>query len=108
MDKSPQQHIYNVGNSEGISIRKWVEMCYQVAGKEVRFKNVYDDIEQRKYFCFYDYEYYLDVSKQHELMADEKSLLEGLREAFVWYKDNSDKVNKKPYFEFIDDTLLTC
>lgn len=108
LDKRPQQHIYNVGNSEGISIRKWVEMCYQVAGKEVRFKNVYDDIEQRKYFCFYDYEYYLDVSKQHELMADEKSLLEGLREAFVWYKDNSDKVNKKPYFEFIDDTLLTC
>jgi len=108
LDKRPQQHIYNVGNSEGISIRKWVEMCYQVAGKEVRFKNVYDDIEQRKYFCFYDYEYYLDVSKQHELMADEKSLLEGLREAFVWYKDNSDKVNKKPYFEFIDDTLLSC
>ena len=100
LDKRPQQHIYNVGNS--------VEMCYQVAGKEVRFKNVYDDIEQRKYFCFYDYEYYLDVSKQHELMADEKSLLEGLREAFVWYKDNSDKVNKKPYFEFIDDTLLSC
>ena len=57
LDKRPQQHIYNVGNSEGISIRKWVEMCYQVAGKEVRFKNVYDDIEQRKYFCFYDYEY---------------------------------------------------
>lgn len=75
---------------------------------DFRFKNVYDDIEQRKYFCFYDYEYYLDVSKQHELMADEKSLLEGLREAFVWYKDNSDKVNKKPYFEFIDDTLLSC
>ena len=105
LENKPEQHIFNVGNSEVISIRKWVELCYQVFGKKVQFKNVYDDIEQRKYFCFYDYEYYLDVSQQHRLMKQEKDLYEGLKEAFMWYKDNEDKVNKKPLFEFIDNTL---
>ena len=108
LEKRPQNHIFNVGNSDAVSIRQWVEMCYSIVGKTVEFKNVYDDIEQRKYFSFYNYEYYLDVSKQHELMPKEKDLCEGLKEAFMWYKDNSDKVNKKPYFEFIDDTLLRC
>ena len=39
-------------------------------------------------------------------MPGEKDLYEGLREAFAWYKDNSDKVNKKPFIEFIDQELL--
>ena len=104
--KKPQHHIFNVGNLNAISIQQWVEMCYSVVGKEAIVKNVYDDIEQRKYFSFYDYEYYLDVSKQHELMPNEKDLYKGLKESFMWYKDNSDNVNKKPYFEFIDNTLL--
>lgn len=103
--KKPQCHIFNVGNQNPVSIHQWVEMCYNVAGKKARFKNVYDDTEQRKYFSFYDYEYFLDVSKQRELMPNEKDLYEGLKEAFTWYKDNSDKVNKKPYIEFIDHTF---
>ena len=103
--KKPQRHIFNVGNQNPVSIRQWVEMCYNAAGKRARFKNVYDDTQQRKYFCFYDYEYYLDVSKQHELMPDEKDLYEGLKEAFTWYRDNLDKVNKRPYIEFIDHTF---
>lgn len=105
LEKKPEQHIYNVGNSKAVSIRKWVEMCYDIIGKTVEFKNVYDDIDQRKYFSFYDYEYYLDVSKQHELMPNEKDMYEGLKEAFMWYIDNSDKVNKKQFFAFIDTEL---
>lgn len=106
LEKKPEQHIYNVGNSETISIRKWVELCYRVVGKSVEFKSVYDNIDQKKYFSFYDYEFYLDVSWQHRLMSYEKDLYEGLEEAYIWYKDNLDKVNKKPFFKFIDDTLL--
>ena len=106
LEKKPEQHIFNVGNSEVISIRKWIELCYRVVGKTVRFKNVYGDIDQRKYFSFYNYEYCLDVSQQHQLMKQEKGLYEGLKESFLWYKDNMDKVNKKPFFEFIDDSLL--
>lgn len=105
LENKPERHIFNVGNLSVISIRKWVELCYQVVGKKVQFKNVYDDIDQRKYFSFYDYEYYLDVSQQHRLMKQEKDLYEGLQEAFLWYIDNKNEVNKKPLFEFIDNTL---
>ena len=103
--KKPQCHVFNVGNQNPVSIRQWVETCYSVVGKEARTKNVYDHLEQRKYFCFYDYAYYLDVSKQHALMPTEKDLYEGLKESFTWYKENSDKVNKKPYIEFMDHTF---
>lgn len=105
LDKKPSQHILNVGNENAISVREWVELCYEVTGNEVSFVNVYDDIEQRNYFSFYNYEYYLDVSKQVELMPETKPLDEGLKEAFEWYKDNTDKVNKKPLFDYIDKNL---
>lgn len=105
LDKKPSQHIFNVGNENAISVREWVELCYEVTGNEVSFVNVYDDIEQRNYFSFYNYEYYLDVSKQVELMPETKPLDEGLKEAFEWYKDNTDKVNKKPFFDYIDKNL---
>ena len=47
LEVKPFQHIFNVGNKEPISVRKWVELCYQVVGREAKFKNVYIDIEQR-------------------------------------------------------------
>lgn len=106
LDKKPSQHIFNVGNEIAISVREWVELCYEVTGNEVSFVNVYDDIEQRNYFSFYNYEYYLDVSKQVELMPETKPLDEGLKEAFEWYKDNTNKVNKKPFFDYIDKNLV--
>ncbi len=105
LEKKPVQHIFNVGNMNPISIRQWVEMCYNVAGKTAEFENVFEEIDQRKYFSFYDYEYYLDVSKQQELMPNEKDMREGLKEAFMWYKDNQDHVNKKPFLEYIDGII---
>ena len=105
LENKPQQHIFNVGNKETISARKWVEICYEIAGKQADFVNVYGEIEQRNYFSFYNYEYYLDVSKQYELMKDVKSLNEGLTEAYNWYINNMDKVNKKPYMDYIDGNM---
>lgn len=105
MKSKPSQHIFNVGNKEVVSIREWVELCYQIAGKQIEFVNVFDDIEQRNYFSFYDYEYYLDVSMQYELMKDTKELYDGLKEAFEWYKYNSDKINRKPFLDYIDHNL---
>ena len=102
----PSQHIFNVGNKEAISVREWVALCYKVAGSEVKFANVYADIEQRNYFSFYDYEYYLDVSKQYSLMPNTTPLLEGLQESFNWYKRNSEKVAKKPFLDYIDNNML--
>ena len=105
LEQKPSCHIFNVGNPEAVSIREWVELCYGVVGKQVRFVNVYDDVDQRNYFSFYNYEYELNVSKQRQFMSDTKSLYDGLKEAFDWYRNNSDKVNKKPYFDYIDKNL---
>ncbi|MGN0470913.1 MAG: NAD-dependent epimerase/dehydratase family protein [Acutalibacteraceae bacterium] len=103
--KKPSRHIFNAGNKELVSVREWVGLCYCVVGKTAEFINVFDDIEQRNYFSFYNYEYYLDVSKQYELMNDTLPLYDGLKKSFEWYKNNSDKVNKKPYLDYIDNNL---
>ena len=106
LEKKPEPHIFNVGNRETVSVKEWVSLCYQIVGKEAEFANVFEDIEQRKYFSFYDYEYYLDVHRQYELMPETKTLERGLQEAFQWYLGNGEKVVKKPYIDFIDANLV--
>ena len=105
LDKKPKHRIFNVGNKEAVSIKEWVTLCYQIVGKEAEFVNVYEEIPQRSYFSFYDYEYYLDVRRQCELMPETKPLAEGRREALAWYLENIDKVVRKPLIEFIDENL---
>lgn len=103
--KRPGRHIFNVGNRDAVSVREWAELCYRVLGKEPEFVNVRGDVEQRNYFCFYDYEYMLDVTEQYVLMDSVTDLEEGLREAWEWYRKKGDKVNRKQYFEYIDRNL---
>lgn len=105
LEKKPENHIFNVGNQDVVNINQWVQLCYDVAGKALKVINVDSSHAQRRYFPFYDYEYQLDVSKQTELMPDTKSLYEGLRESWQWYCAHSDLVNKKPFFEYIDENL---
>lgn len=102
LENKPENHIFNLGNKKAISIREWVELCYSVVGKKVIFENVFDEVEQRKYFPFYNYEYYLDVTKQHEFMPDETDMAKGLKEAAEWYMHNQNTVMKKPLIEYID------
>lgn len=106
LKNKPTEHIFNVGNKETVSIREWVQLCYRVTGNQAEFVEVNNDIEQRNYFSFYNYEYYLDVSRQYELMDGVTSLSRGLKEAFYWYKNHPEKVNKKPYLEYIDNKLV--
>ena len=40
VERHPKQHIFNVGNKESISIRDWVTLCYQAAGKQAEFVEV--------------------------------------------------------------------
>lgn len=103
--EKPMQHIFNVGNKNTVTVKKWVELCYEAAGEKLNLVSVSKDIEQRKYFPFYDYEYYLDVSKQYELMPETKMLAQGLKESFEWYLENKDKVIQKPLIEYIDSDL---
>lgn len=102
----PSEHILNVGNSEVISIKDWVTKCYACFDKIPSFVNVYDDIEQRNYFSFYNYEYCLDVQRQQKIYKETISMEEGLRESAEWYLENESDVNKKPYFDYIDTNLV--
>lgn len=102
LERKPSRHIFNLGNKDPVSVREWVALCYHAAGRQAECRRVYGEIEQRSYFCFYDYEYFLDVSQQYKLMRDVKSLSEGLKEAFEWYKSNAEKVHKRPYIDYID------
>ena len=90
-----------------MTVKEWVELCYKAVGKIAEFVSVSKDIPQRDYFCFYDYEYVFNVSKQSELMPDTIPLEQGLKEEFEWYKNNLDSVyNRKPYMEYIDNNLV--
>ena len=102
-DKHPENRIFNVGNKDTVTVREWVELCYKAVGKDVKLKNVPESYEQRDYFCFYNYEYILDVTKQNELMPDTLPLIQGLKREYNWYKNNRNSIyNRKPYIEFID------
>lgn len=105
LDKKPDCHIYNVGNRESISVRDWVTACYETAGTAVRFAAVDSSVEQRNYFSFYNYEYCLDVSRQELLMPETRLLAEGLKEAFAWYQNHADAVDKREYLKYIDENL---
>lgn len=101
----PEDHIMNVGNEDAVTIKEWVDACYKCLGKTPEYINVTADIEQRLYFSFYNYEYYLDVSKMLKLLPATKSLGEGLLECAAWYEGNESEVRKKPMLEYIDNNL---
>ncbi|CDF47037.1 putative dTDP-glucose 4 6-dehydratase [Roseburia sp. CAG:100] len=105
INDNPSDHIFNVGNKDTISIKDWASMCYACLGKVPTFVNVYNDIEQRKYFSFYQYEYCLDVQRQNKIYPNTIPLDTGLKEAAVWYLENEAEVKKKPYFDYIDTNL---
>lgn len=103
LEKHPMQHIFNVGNDDTISIREWVDICYAVLGKKPQYVEVYSDVNPRKYFSFYDYEYKLDTTRQQELISGTTPIKEGLREAYLWYREHKGEVSKKDYIKYIDD-----
>lgn len=102
LKEKPDNHIFNVGNKKIDDINSFVKACYKTVGADLRTISVGHEHEQRCYFPFYDYSYSLDVSKMLELMPETLSLEKGLRDSFNWYKCNTDAVNRKPYFEYID------
>lgn len=104
-ETKPAAHILNVGNVQTISVKDWVKKCYACFGKVPTFVPVSEDVPQRNYFCFSDYEYYLDVKKQQEIYPETIPLEHGLQQATERYLAHEDEVNKKPYFAYIDETI---
>lgn len=106
LEKHPKNHIFNVGNSDCVTIKEWVNLCYNAAGKTPQLISVDKSHNQRDYFCFYDYEYVLDVTEQSKLIPQTERLENGLKEEFEWYKNNTDSVyNRKPYIDYIKKNL---
>lgn len=105
LERHPEQHTFNVGNPETVTVRDWVSACYAACSKAPRFVSVAPDVEQRQYFPFYSYEYALDVSAQCTLMGDFIPLEEGLAEALRWYRAHGEEVRRKPLLEYIDRYL---
>lgn len=99
---NPKNRIYNVGNKEIVDINTWVKECFYVLGKSPKMIYVNEDINQRDYFPFLDYSYILDTNKQDELLKDLTPLSIGLRESYLWYSKNKDKIRRKPLIDFIN------
>ena len=106
LEKTPKEHILNVGNNDIIDINTFVEICYQVVGSKLEKVYINNHDNQRDYFSFYDYEYILDVSKQNEILSNTINIKDGLKQSFDWYINHKDDVIKKDYIKFIDENFI--
>ncbi len=105
LETHPNQRVFNVGNADAVTIKQWVMLCYEAAGEKAEFVEVTGEVEQRSFFPFYNYDYYLNVTKQTNLMPHTIPLAHGLKESFAWYQGNEDKVRKKPLLSYIEENL---
>ena len=101
LEKRPENRIFNVENPETVSVLQWVQLCYEVVGAPLKTIHMGPEHPQRNYFCFYDYEYTLDVTRQTALMPETKPLLQGLQESYAWFRDHREAVVRKPYGEYL-------
>lgn len=105
LEKHPKHHIFNVGNSELVDINTFVELCYKVVDTPLEKVYITNHSNQRDYFSFYNYEYSLDVTRQSELLVEQKDLFEGLKESYEWFKNNFNEVGKKEYIKYIEQNF---
>jgi nucleoside-diphosphate-sugar epimerase len=105
IDTHPAQHVINVGNKDVVDINTFVNLCYKVVNAPLDIIYVTLHVNQRDYFCFYDYEYVLDVAELKKLLPNQKDLYQGLKESYEWYKSHKNEVRKKPFIQFIHDNL---
>lgn len=105
VEKKPDYHVINVGNVQAINAAEWVNLCYGILGKIPDIRYISAEYEQRQYFPFRDYEYYLDVTRQTELLPYLKPLEIGLKESYEWFKNNRELIVRKDYFRYIEENF---
>lgn len=105
VEKKPDYHVINTGNVQATDAAEWVKLCYGVLGKNPDIRYVSAEYEQRQYFPFRDYEYYLDVTIQSELLTDLKPLEIGLKESYEWFRNNRELIVRKDYFRYIEEKI---
>ncbi len=106
VEKKPDYHVINSGNVQEINAAEWVKLCYGILGKTPDIRYISAEYEQRQYFPFRDYEYYLDVTSQTELLTDLKPLEIGLKESYEWFKNNRKLIVRKDYFRYIEEKII--
>lgn len=104
LEQHPREHIFNVGNPEPVTVRQWVQTCYDTVGAALDTIPVLGH-PQRSFFPFHKYAYMLDISRQSALMPETTPLAEGLRESYLWYRDNREAVVRKPLLAYIAKNL---
>lgn len=104
--KHPEELIFNIGNTDIVDINTFAALCYEVVGTSLEKVYVTNHENQRDYFCFADYEYSLDITRQSKLLANTKNLLEGLKESFDWYVKHQKDIIRKEYIDFIDRNFV--
>ena len=105
LETQPENKVFNVGNPQTVTVKEWVTLCYEAAGKTPEILRVSDSFPQRSYFPFHNYDYRLDVSKMLALMPELTPLDEGLKEEYEWYAETDPPMDRKSYFEYIDNNL---
>jgi len=103
LDTKPECRIYNVGEPETVTVRDWVQLCYDVVGAPCRMIPVHGDHAQRSYFCFHPYAYQLEVERQEALLPELIPLKEGLIQSWAWYQQHENTVMKRDYLGYIDE-----
>lgn len=106
LNRHPDHHIFNVGNTEIVSITEWGRLCYEAVSVPFSFVSVGDEHPRWAYFPFRDYEYRLDVSKQMALLPSLKPLAEGLKVEYEWFRTHREDIRRKDYISYIDEHLL--
>lgn len=110
LDQKPQNRVFNVGNPDTVTVSEWVRLCFKAAGKVPLIKVAPREHFSRNYFCFYDYDYALDVSRMLGLMSDLTPLYEGICGEYEWYRDAPEAMTdmvKRGYSEYINKNLCT-
>ena len=105
LEEKPAQRIYNTGNPDTITVRQWVELCYDIVGTPCQLISVGTEHPQRSYFPFYPYAYQLDVSRQLAVMPQTTPLAEGFWHSWNWYRTHPDGVMKRDYLGYIRDRI---
>ena len=105
LQNHPSDHIFNVGNRETVDINAFVKLCYEAANCPLSVHHVFSHPNQRDYFPFHNYSYVLDTTRQNKLLVQQKDLLQGLKESFLWYQSHPEDASKRGYLAFIDQNF---
>lgn len=100
--QKPANRIFNVGNPTTVTAEEWITHCFEAAGKFPEIKLAPKEHFARNYFCFYDYDYTLDVAEMLKLMPETKTLKQGICEEYEWYLQNPSAVSKRGYIDYIN------